>query len=237
MIPGDIDLTEKLDFRKVVKKEIPKLPEKWDKNNLNISLDSSISVETNYINIGNSTYTYSLPTDSIVNINYDILNTWFDYDNYTISLSDNTYSTISFNVQNNNITSSTCTYLGNSFTWEKQEDYTYDVFGNKINSYSDILKIPWDDGIHFSNCKSIAWDNYGNRNNIFHEEDIPWDFYDDLDNEYNLSDRFMKAKKLINWLSDKSISFISNYFNTDEEKDLSYLTNMSWIRVKDAVID
>ena len=34
MIPGNIDLTENLDFRKVVKKEIPQLPDSWKGNGI-----------------------------------------------------------------------------------------------------------------------------------------------------------------------------------------------------------
>ena len=42
MIPGDIDLTENLDFRKSRKKEIPKLP--WNKNNISTINESDITI-------------------------------------------------------------------------------------------------------------------------------------------------------------------------------------------------
>ena len=40
MIPGDIDLTQKLDFRNVKKKELPQLPASW-KSKDKINIDSA----------------------------------------------------------------------------------------------------------------------------------------------------------------------------------------------------
>ena len=57
MVPGDIDLTENLDFRNVKRREIPQLPASWKgKNRLNISNDNL----NTYISSSNTiTWTYN----------------------------------------------------------------------------------------------------------------------------------------------------------------------------------
>ena len=61
MIPGDIDLTEKLDFRRVVKREIPQLPAKWNnENTLNVKNNSFCIDSSSYISIPNNGSNYNI---------------------------------------------------------------------------------------------------------------------------------------------------------------------------------
>ena len=145
MIPGDIDLTENLDFRNVKKRETPQLPASWkSKDKLNISsgdLSTYISSNSTYNIITPNTFSWTYYTESDSNIttiradyqlswtttSYDnyLLNTWNDYNEYEInSLSYYNYDDkISLEFEDN-----------------KSE---YDVFGNKIIQPKPIPKIPW----------------------------------------------------------------------------------------------
>lgn len=243
MIPGNIDLTENLDFRKVIKKEIPKLPVQWDeKNHLN-SYDGTISITSNY----NSNYSTS-------SVNYVTNVTWYDMTtivNNELLPSD---TTIGWTTYTNNITTTTintslsyiddiCTCWNvidnNCIITPKKE---YDVFGNlKQNTVEVIPKIPWD--WDTKPCKypikDICWrSHYGRISENDYEPDIPWDYYIRPLKPINMDDIIDRAKNLICWLHDKSSSFILRYMESEDENvDLSYLTNMSWIRIHDAVID
>jgi hypothetical protein len=117
----------------------------------------------------------------------------------------------------------------------------YDVFGNKIKQPEQIPSIPWSKKSHTPSILSIPWNKrkWTLRNEDY-IPDIPWDVEDDwiiYNRKDDLSSPVKRAKKLISWLSKKSSSFIERYFEKDEDVDTSYLTNMTWIRVHDAVID
>ncbi len=242
MIPGDIDLTENLDFRKVVKKEAPQLPEIWNKNNQNkvsASIDNiSYTTNSNYYYTYRSDTYYSRPinfsyyaynNDRYQQSIYDQLsiedidiqfNTWFDHD------------TISYN-----ITSSTSSSLPNIIFKIENE---YDIFGNVKEYYNeDIPKIPWSKNHIYSYENNIAWNNKSFKYNFdlyYPEDNIPWCIKENK--KYDLTTIFSRAKNLISWLSDKGNRFIDDYLRSDEDDhNLSYLTNMSWIGIKDAIIE
>lgn len=261
MIPGDIDLTENLDFRNIKKRELPQLPASWKgKDRINISTGNlSTYISTNDITYNIQTpYTFSWTyTDddritttirtrgirevhndsqlswSITSYDDDYLDstiyTWNRYDeiNYTSLLSSNIYE------YDNKI----------SVKLIDSDKSKYDVFGNKIKQPEQIPKIPWSKKLYTSSIPSIPWSK---RKWTFYNEDyipnIPWDVEDDWmvyrnKRNNNLSSPIDRAKKLISWLSKKSSSFIDRYFEKDEDVNTSYLTNMSWIHVHDAVID
>lgn len=237
MIPGDIDLTEKLDFRKAVKKELPQLPSTWNKSNINTINYNTTDIGTFTISttLNNTTYR------SNITVHRPNRFEWFDgyygteIDNIIYWTSDN-YYTISCNGNDYDYTSTSSSYVRQLPTIEESE---YDVFGNKKKVYTeDIPKIPWGKNLKIK-YDSIPWFN----NHLYtwtrkkYDYKIPWDidYYDE--DTYDLTDTTDRAMCLISWLSDKSRRFIQKYFETDDNIDLSYLTNMNWIRVKDAVID
>ena len=234
MIPGNIDLTEKLDFRNVVKKEWPQLPAIWDKNKLNTEGIKPDAITT-YTNTIYHDYTdYDSIYSSDFTINYTITPQYYttSYDTYNFN-----YVTTSWTFLQNNTTSSTNRI---PITICCVEDK--DVFGNVKNNYvKDIPKIPWKskESDYYSR---IPWEGKSLKHKLFgssshdYYEDIPWD-EDDVEDKPRLYSEIDKAKHLISWLFDKTNSFIKNYFTSDDDVSLSYLTNMSWIRVKDAVID
>lgn len=261
MIPGDIDLTEKLDFRKVVRKEIPQLPSTWNGKN------SLSNFQTNSINITSTirtTMTYQILDQ---NIQY-----WYDDDHLnTISVDDDFDSITTFNTSPSRRTNS-YTLRDNWITWNN-DDYNLvinyssstsssrtfktkisygeserDVFGNMKIPEERIPDIPWSltKKRNVVSSRSIAWKNsYDNLWHSFRDDDdkhipkIPWYFNKSRrpDKEVDLTSVVSRARNLISWLSDKSTRVIENYLSSDEEVDLSYLTRMGWIGVRDAVIE
>ena len=253
MIPGDIDLTQNLDFRNVRKRDIPQLPASWKgKNRLNISNDNL----NTYISSGGYTITWryhnnyyedyferdsnsttTMTIRGIREVNNDYQLSW------TTTYDDNLDYTIYYwnDLDTNCITS----FSSNDISSDKYVKPEYDIFGNRIKHPEPIPKIPW--GTYKRDCTPIihpiAWRRSVMKWIKYDEDyipDIPWDTEDYGWHHLseNLSTPIKRAKNLISWLSKKSSSFIERYFDKDDEKvDMSYLTNMSWIRVKDAVID
>ena len=102
MLPGDIDLTQNLDFRKQVKKELSQFPATWNgdgkiSNKLNYdNFIGNISVSNDYtLTISNTTndntrvsiYRYDTDSDiitssPIVMYRYNNQNTWFEYNTH-----------------------------------------------------------------------------------------------------------------------------------------------------------
>lgn len=254
MIPGDIDLTEKLDFRKTVRKELPQLPDTWKGNKSNnISVDSSMITELN----SSSDYSFSISSNSTITHTYRVnYADWFTSTSWTTINNDedlhitnndiiiewNNENTLNFSLL---LDSESITYSREDKFYEPKEEV--DIFGNKI-VHEYIPKIPWKEE-SVERIPSIPWDSKPHgyisyKDKLISYEDnwrLPrnWTFEDDEieDIEFDQSNPYKKAKHLISWLFGKSLSFIDNYLDNDKEADLSYLTNMSWIRVRDAVID
>lgn len=234
MIPGDIDLTEKLDFRNIVKRKVPQLPSTWKKKEILSSDCGSIS-SSSYIN----NFEYHIEVDSTrTTSNYFYIN-----DNYT-NLYNTTFTSTHIS------TSTTYHYIVNNNTSIKilYKNYEntideYDVFGNKKDlNNKEIPRIPWNNKKINIISKNIPWEKCSSIFN-FNSYDIkyaPWDIdkininsvYED---NIDVVSKFGRAKNLISWLHNQKLSFIEDYLGSDNY--LSYLTNMSWIRVKDVIID
>lgn len=255
MIPGDIDLTENLDFRNVKKRNTPQLPSSWRSNNndkINVSnngviytIASSISelrrnfyyMENEY---GDST-TITIRGIREVHNNRDL--SW----TYTTSLHDDFESTLYYwNDESVNYLTSSYTFTTSSSSLNVRftDEPKYDVFGNRIKEPEQIPKFPWKFKDYTPIIHPIAWKRSCYKWSRFDEDyipDIPWETEASILwrklRPMNLSDYINKAKNLISWFNKKSSSFIERYFEDIEEVDTSYLTNMGWIRIHDAIID
>lgn len=251
MLPGDIDLTQNLDFRKQVKKELPQFPATWNgdgkiSNKLNYNnFIGNISVLNDYtLTISNTTNDntrvsiYQYDTDSniitsspIVMYRYNNQNTWFEYNTH-----DDDYLTTSSSTP--------------SITINKYIEPEKDMFGNIIESKQEQqpkcckcgeLLMPWEHS-YCSNCNNkfkrpipdMPWENQNKFKYSLYIDNsydrIPWE-----DDEW--LQKSEKSQEPICYLADKSQSFKERYLNRFEEDNESYLTNMDWIRVRDAVID
>lgn len=272
MIPGNIDLTENLDFRKVVQQQIPQLPAVWDKKQLstfntgNFSLSSTTSSGTTF----NVTYHNYTTNESFTTYNNSLTTYYEDETSFTYSWNTiRTYTASELRrYRRDNMylyQDSGDTYLYEDDVYDNYYSYSpnlkwaytskqtkdeYDVFGNKKVVEKEIPKIPWSmSKLSSNNTIEIPWLSAEHRFNSIKENeeyvpDIPWDDDSVYDNggwvslrNKNNSNEISRARNLITWLSDKSKSFIESYFSNKEEDNSSYLTNMNWIRVRDAVID
>lgn len=239
MIPGDIDLTENLDFRRTKRKEIKQLPDSWHGD---IHINSKKYY--NYINDFDNTSSITISSNNNIRFSVNDENTIiYNLNNSSIQQSV-TFSIISAELDNNNYIITNGDYINTStkyyITTEVKPEL--DVFGNKIIQEPEIKPIPWRD---YKECKikDIAWDmsfKRRMRDYLFIEDGIPWEtsddyYWHDIDqsNKFSIS----KAAEFISYLKGKSSSFIKRYLNRETEDNSSYLTNMNWIGVKDAIID
>ena len=231
MITGDIDLTEKLDFRKTVKREIPKLPAVWDvKNKINTDVCNEFTISSTNI-------TYNTINSNISTTNFNFTTNVYFYDDIHYEWFDSTGLTIS-NPYNSNILE----YYNGSTTVKVtplKDKPEYDVFGNVKQHPEEIPKIPWSEKSK-EYASKIPWNRYNYRFYIEDDKRIPWDNKRENSNGWfvmNSRNKTDRIRSSIAWLADKTSSFINRYLNQDDNNDLNYLTNMSWIRIHDAVVD
>ena len=217
MIPGDIDLTENLDFRKSRKKEIPKLP--WDKNNISTINESDITITL----------------DNSANVI-----TYYNYDEYGVRHNNVYYDeilslydgTTSYNFISDNESFTTTSTLLTSLRLKFNETKK-DVFGNIIkkdkpiknicwsafNKIKEVIPIiPWKRSYNDYRIYSIKFNNTNNK--------IPWE----TSNYINTNNT-----NPICYLNGKSNSFIDEYFHKKDNSN--YLTDMNWLRIHDAIIE
>lgn len=245
MIPGDIDLTENLDFRNTVREKIKQLPSVWrekpeskytnviddmfynimdsattsSSSTMRISYNTSSSTRTIYTN--DSSYSITMYNRIYNEFNsYDITD---DYD-ATINNYNFTVTTI-----NNGINS----YKVDVYSsLNKKEKYRPDIFGGEEKK--ELIKpIPWEGKEYKERHRAIPWStSLKHRLSYDYTYAIPWDEEDECD--------LLKDSHPICYLNGKSRRFIDEYLNGDDKNDddniLSYLTNMNHIRVKDAVV-
>ena len=259
MIPGDIDLTEHLDFRNVTRKQLPQLPGTWNGGD-------SLNTKQNTFNIISS-YNASFTTNTTVRYDISDINLWFNdgFDENYITISDDYLAydePLTLTTTYSNITSTTYSMRNNTWlTWNYSNRKTlktsisynnsepeYDIFGNvkKPKEKEYIPDIPWDTStINLNNDKRIPWKT--NRDTItwgdYEKDKIPriaWDYrpFKRKSDVYEFGiDMFDRAKHFISWFESKSESFIKRHLSFYDEDNSSFLTNMNWIRVRDAVID
>lgn len=262
-VPGDIDLTQNLDFRKTVRKELPQLPDSWKGNSNKLVCDNTFitTLSSNTISLDTHTGTYSAVNNINTNIRInspeitDWNNSYYGDEIQDITIRQDSM-TISYNIANtNDYITNIYYYDNNNHNWTsnknkivsisfKEQEEKYDVFGNKIKPPKEIPRIPWEGKENKLSCSNrrIAW-----KKNMYYRDYLSDDYIDPIaweraeawgikNKQYDLYDNIERAQNLISWLFNKSRNTIRKYFEEDEV-DLSYLTNMGWIRVRDAIID
>ena len=257
MIPGDIDLTQNLDFRNSRKKEIPQLPELWDGNGRITANDPnyltyitsstpSIRVRITDDNDLETSQTYTIRHQYNSNYTWTSMITYND-NNSIYLYTDDDWGTTSININTTintinsyfaPIESTTYNFDENiTISFEDDDESKYDIFGNKIvKQQENIPKIPWGEKSNYR-IRPIPWSVFDYQEDEY-IPDIPWDIERKKHSSYiRIMDFIDRAEHLISWFNGKSEHFIRTHLETDEDVDLSYLTNMNWIRVKDAIID
>ena len=264
MLPGDIDLTEKLDFRKTVRKQLPALPNNWGGKN-----QIKVSNNTNFIRLNDVTNTTTSSTRNVItyvqNNLYSTIDNWTYYDiidddidtinyynnDYTFTISNRYSVTYNNSLSNNKISIKVKNYV--------EDTYKKDIFGNLIQTKKEekvrrcplcnSVLIPWDKN-YCRSCRKLHNDNNDHKipwnvnkyKNLKYREKydpkIPWE---EEDLEYKCKDLIfdgdeMNISEKICYLEGKTISFIRRYLNHEEEDNSSYLTNMNHIRIRDVEI-
>ena len=209
MVPGDIDLTENLDFRKYRKAAIPKIP--WSKLHDNIISEDMLNSVTMPISSTNIEFRV---TGSTMRITYDDFTTdtlYIQYDNgswYNIS----------------SINSSTDSSIINVNNYCPKKD----IFGNIIKEKAPIPKLCYYSHKQEKKIPKLP----------YHDEPkdcIPYLPWDDVYTPF--CDFYKKKVEQICYLDGMSTGDRRNYLRRNTIDNSKYLTDMRHIRIRDAIIE
>lgn len=209
MVPGDIDLTENLDFRKSRKATIPKIP--WSKLHDNIISEDMLNSVTMPISSTNIEFRV---TGNTMRITYDDFTT----DTLYIRYDNSSWFDIS---STNSYTNSSMVNVNNYYPKK-------DIFGNIIKEEAPIPKLCYYSHKQKKKIPKLP----------YHDEPkecipyLPWnDVYTPFCNFYK------KKIEQICYLNGMSSGERRDYLRRNTIDYSSYLTNMHHIRVRDAIIE
>lgn len=220
MVPGDIDLTENLDFRKSRKANIPKIP--WDElhdNFISEDIINTVSLYTFDDNTFRITATSSSTTTSnnisttSMHITYDDTRTdsfYIQYDNNGLFW--------------HNIPTNSSTYTINANNYYPKKD----IFGNIIKGDIPIPELCYYDNKQEEKIPRLP----------YHDEPkdcipcIPWD-----DVYTPFCDFYKKKVEQICYLDGMSYGERRDYLRRNTIDNSKYLTDMHHIRIRDAIIE
>ena len=209
MVPGDIDLTENLDFRKSRKATIPKIP--WLELQDNIISEDMLNSVTMPISSTNIEFRV---TGSTMRITYDDFTTdtlYIQYDNGSW-----------YNISSTNSSTDSSIISVNNYYPKK------DIFGNIIKEKAPIPKLCYYSHKQEKKIPKLP----------YHDEPkdcIPYLPWDDVYTPF--CDFYKKKVEQICYLDGMSTGDRRNYLRRNTIDYSSYLTNMHHIRIRDAIIE
>ena len=209
MVPGDIDLTENLDFRKSRKANIPKIP--WLELQDNIISEDMLNSVTMPISSTNIEFRV---TGSTMHITYDDFTTdtlYIQYDNGSW-----------YNISSTNSSTDSSIISVNNYYPKK------DIFGNIIKETAPIPKLCYYSHKQEKKIPKLP----------YHDEPkdcIPYLPWDDVYTPF--CDFYKKKVEQICYLDGMSTGDRRNYLRRNTIDYSSYLTNMHHIRIRDAIIE
>lgn len=207
MVPGDIDLTENLDFRKSRKATIPKIP--WLEDNI-ISEDMLNSVT---MPISSTNIEFRV-TGSTMRITYDDFTTdtlYIQYDNGSW-----------YNISSTNSSTDSSIISVNNYYPKK------DIFGNIIKEKAPIPKLCYYSHKQEKKIPKLPYHDEP-------KDCIPYLPWDDVYTPF--CDFYKKKVEQICYLDGMSTGDRRNYLRRNTIDYSSYLTNMHHIRIRDAIIE
>ena len=210
MVPGDIDLTENLDFRKSRKAIIPKIP--WEELHGNFISEDMLNTAFNDDTEFRITTSSSSISTTSIHISYSDTRTYNFYIQYDNGL-------FWHNIPTN---SSTHTINANNYYPKK------DIFGNIIKEKDPIPKLCYYSHKQEKKIPKLP----------YHDEPkdcIPYLPWDDVYTPF--CDFYKKKVEQICYLDGMSTGDRRNYLRRNTIDYSSYLTNMHHIRIRDAIIE
>ena len=209
MVPGDIDLTENLDFRKSRKATIPKIP--WLELQDNIISEGMLNSVTMPISSTNIEFRV---TGSTMRITYDDFTTdtlYIQYDNGSW-----------YNISSTNSSTDSSIISVNNYYPKK------DIFGNIIKEKAPIPKLCYYSHKQEKKIPKLPYHNEP-------KDCIPYLPWDDVYTPF--CDFYKKKVEQICYLDGMSTGDRRNYLRRNTIDYSSYLTNMHHIRIRDAIIE
>ena len=209
MVPGDIDLTENLDFRKSRKATIPKIP--WLELQDNIISEGMLNSVTMPISSTNIEFRV---TGSTMRITYDDFTTdtlYIQYDNGSW-----------YNISSTNSSTDSSIISVNNYRPKK------DIFGNIIKEKAPIPKLCYYSHKQEKKIPKLPYHNEP-------KDCIPYLPWDDVYTPF--CDFYKKKVEQICYLDGMSTGDRRNYLRRNTIDYSSYLTNMHHIRIRDAIIE
>ena len=209
MVPGDIDLTENLDFRKSRKATIPKIP--WLELQDNIISEDMLNSVTMPISSTNIEFRV---TGSTMHITYDDFTTdtlYIQYDNGSW-----------YNISSTNSSTDSSIISVNNYYPKK------DIFGNIIKEKAPIPKLCYYSHKQEKKIPKLP----------YHDEPkdrIPYLPWDDVYTPF--CDFYKKKVEQICYLDGMSTGDRRNYLRRNTIDNSKYLTDMRHIRIRDAIIE
>lgn len=209
MVPGDIDLTENLDFRKSRKATIPKIP--WSELHDNIISEDMLNSVTMPISSTNIEFRV---TGSTMRITYDDFTTdtlYIQYDNGSW-----------YNISSTNSSTDSSIISVNNYYPKK------DIFGNIIKEKAPIPKLCYYSHKQEKKIPKLP----------YHDEPkdcIPYLPWDDVYTPF--CDFYKKKVEQICYLDGMSTGDRRNYLRRNTIDNSKYLTDMHHIRIRDAIIE
>ena len=209
MVPGDIDLTENLDFRKSRKATIPKIP--WLELQDNIISEDMLNSVTMPISSTNIEFRV---TGSTMRITYDDFTTdtlYIRYDNGSW-----------YNISSTNSSTDSSIISVNNYYPKK------DIFGNIIKEKAPIPKLCYYSHKQEKKIPKLP----------YHDEPkdcIPYLPWDDVYTPF--CDFYKKKVEQICYLDGMSTGDRRDYLRRNTIDNSKYLTDMRHIRIRDAIIE
>ena len=209
MVPGDIDLTENLDFRKSRKAIIPKIP--WLELQDDIISEDMLNSVTMPISSTNIEFRV---TGSTMRITYDDFTTdtlYIQYDNGSW-----------YNISSTNSSTDSSIISVNNYYPKK------DIFGNIIKEEAPIPKLCYYSHKQEKKIPKLP----------YHDEPkdcIPYLPWDDVYTPF--CDFYKKKVEQICYLDGMSTGDRRNYLRRNTIDNSKYLTDMHHIRIRDAIIE
>ena len=210
MVPGDIDLTENLDFRKSRKAIIPKIP--WEELHGNFISEDMLNTAFNDDTEFRITTSSSSISTTSMHISYSGTRTYNFYIQYDNGL-------FWHNIPTN---SSTYTINANNYYPKK------DIFGNIIKGDIPIPELCYYDNKQEEKIPRLP----------YHDEPkdcipcLPWD-----DVYTPFCDFYKKKVEQICYLDGMSTGDRRDYLRRNTIDNSKYLTDMHHIRIRDAIIE